>query len=159
MHMLDVMKYGDRTLRASLSRLPHKAWERPGACGHWSPKDILAHLASYERLLADVIRSLQDESLGKTLLDLREQGSDFNEQQVISRGACSIEELMDEYSSAQQACMERAANLDRSAMIRTGALDWYGPEYDLEDYVVYTSYGHKREHGAQINAFVDLLRP
>lgn len=28
-----------------------------------------------------------------------------------------------------------------------------GPEYDLEDFIVYTSYGHKREHCAQIKLF------
>jgi len=38
-----------------------------------------------------------------------------------------------------------------------GSLPWYGEEYDLEDFIVYTFYGHKREHCAQINVFKDLL--
>jgi hypothetical protein len=31
-------------------------------------------------------------------------------------------------------------------------------EYSLDDYIVYSSYGHKREHGAQINVFKDTLK-
>ena len=38
-----------------------------------------------------------------------------------------------------------------------GVLPWYGPEYSLEDFIVYTFYGHKREHSAQIEAFRDRL--
>ena len=38
-----------------------------------------------------------------------------------------------------------------------GTLPWYGEEYDLEDFIIYTFYGHKREHSAQIAAFRDQL--
>jgi hypothetical protein len=34
---------------------PEMAWETPGACGVWSVKDIIAHLASYERVLVDIL--------------------------------------------------------------------------------------------------------
>ena len=39
-----------------------------------------------------------------------------------------------------------------------GTLPWYGPEYDLEDFIAYTFYGHKREHMAQVNVFLDTLK-
>ncbi len=39
----------------------------------------------------------------------------------------------------------------------SGPLPWYGPEYDLDDFIAYTFYGHKREHSAQIAAFADVL--
>ena len=38
-----------------------------------------------------------------------------------------------------------------------GTLPWYGAEYSLDDFIVYTYYGHKREHAAQIAAFRDHL--
>jgi hypothetical protein len=40
---------------------------------------------------------------------------------------------------------------------QNGALPWYGAEYDLEDFIAYSFYGHKREHTAQINVFRDAL--
>jgi hypothetical protein len=40
---------------------------------------------------------------------------------------------------------------------KPGTLPWYGPEYALDDFIVYSYYGHKREHSAQINVFRDQL--
>ncbi len=47
--------------------------------------------------------------------------------------------------------------IPEGAWRQTGMLAWYGAEYDLEDYVVYTYYGHKREHCGQIQAFRNHL--
>ena len=35
---------------------------------------------------------------------------------------------------------------------------WYGPEYSLDDLVVYTMYGHKREHDPQLSAVLEGAR-
>jgi hypothetical protein len=36
-----------------------------------------------------------------------------------------------------------------------GTIPWYGPEYSLNDLVVYQMYGHKREHGPQLDAVLE----
>jgi hypothetical protein len=36
-----------------------------------------------------------------------------------------------------------------------GTIPWYGPQYSLEDLIVYTMYGHKREHNPQLEAVLD----
>jgi len=36
-----------------------------------------------------------------------------------------------------------------------GTIAWYGPEYALDDLVVYLMYGHKREHGPQLEAVLE----
>jgi hypothetical protein len=41
---------------------------------------------------------------------------------------------------------------------KSGLLPWYGAEYDLEDYITYAFYGHKREHCAQIAVYRDTLK-
>ena len=33
--------------------------------------------------------------------------------------------------------------------------EWYGPEYALDDLVVYLMYGHKREHAPQLEAVLE----
>ena len=38
-----------------------------------------------------------------------------------------------------------------------GTLPWYGNRYSLDDFIVYTFYGHKREHGAQIGVYRDKI--
>ena len=54
MNAKDILKYGNRTLINSLEGLPEEQWYVEGVCGVWSVKDIVAHLASYERTLVEV---------------------------------------------------------------------------------------------------------
>jgi hypothetical protein len=53
MNAVDILKYGQLTVLRTLDGLPESAWETPGACGVWSVKEIIAHLASYEQVLVD----------------------------------------------------------------------------------------------------------
>ena len=61
---------------------------------------------------------------------------------------------------SQMACqsMRRASAYPRTRRREAGTLLWYGAEYDLEDYIAYTFYGHKREHMAQVNVFLDTVK-
>jgi hypothetical protein len=54
--------------------------------------------------------------------------------------------------------MELAGRLPAESYHQTGLIPWYGAEYDLDDFLVYTYYGHKREHGAQIAVFRDQIK-
>lgn len=157
MHVLDIMTYGNQTLMNAFDQVPRDAWDRPGACGYWSTRQILAHMVSYELLLGDVLQSLEDGSMGETLQALSESGPEFNNREVAARASSSVAQLMDEYRSGFRNNLEAAATLDPELWTTDGVLAWYGAEYDLEDYVVYSSYGHKREHSAQIHAFVDII--
>jgi hypothetical protein len=66
--------------------------------------------------------------------------------------------VLDEYLSAQAKTAELIETVPLDLRCKTGALTWYGAEYDLEDFLVYTYYGHKREHGAEINHFKSKLK-
>jgi hypothetical protein len=58
MNAADILKYGHLTALKAIDGLPDNAWEMGGACGIWSIKDIIAHLASYELVLVDILTSL-----------------------------------------------------------------------------------------------------
>ncbi len=51
--------------------------------------------------------------------------------------------------------MALAAQISAETWEHEGLLPWYGQEYDLEDFIAYTYYGHKREHCGQIAVFRD----
>src|SRR4051794_38346924 len=55
MNAPDVLKYGQLTLLDGLDGLPEADWETPGVCGVWSVRQIIAHLASYEAVIADIL--------------------------------------------------------------------------------------------------------
>lgn len=159
MNAHEVLKYGDRFLQRALDGIPQERWLEGGVCGVWSVKDILAHLASYELWLHDVFGTF----LGATEFPIfealkRAAPDEFNDQQVSQRRGQTPAETLAEYNAGVARNAELARRISLDSFRQMGALPWYGEEYDLEDFIVYTFYGHKREHGAQINAFKDKLQ-
>src|SRR2546429_52353 len=69
----------------------------------------------------------------------------------------SMREVLDEFNDTHAQVMSLAAQMRPETFRQTGTLPWYGMDYALDDFIVYTFYGHKREHSAQIAAFRDLL--
>jgi hypothetical protein len=53
--------------------------------------------------------------------------------------------------------MASLANIPAEKIREAGTMPWYGNEYALDDYLVYSFYGHKREHCAQIAVFRDQI--
>jgi len=154
----DILKYGQNTVLGSIEGFPASEWETPGVCGVWSAKDVLAHLASYEHVLTDVLGAFVGANR-KPVLDLfLEQGPEFNDIQVAERRGRTVSEVLDELNSAQARNMSLVAQIPGETLRQPGTLPWYGTEYALDDYIVYAFYGHKREHSAQVAAFLDRLR-
>ena len=153
MHADDVFRYGHVTLLGAVDGFPAEHWETPGVCGSWSAKAVMAHLASYELATGDAFAGLLGEEPSTTLGQLLSRGEAFNESQVEERRRKSPEEIFAEYRDAHERAAELLARIPIDQRRQAGLLAWYGTEYDLEDLIAYMSYGHKREHGAQIAEF------
>jgi hypothetical protein len=153
----DVFRYGHQTVIDCVGALPDDAWETPGVCGVLSAKNVVAHLTAYELAMGDVFASVLGEELGPTLDLLLSQGAHFNEDQVKQREGLSPADTLAEYNAAHERAAERLARIPVARRREAGILPWYGAEYDLEDVIAYMSYGHKREHSAQIAEFCSRL--
>ncbi len=159
MNATDIVRYGNQTLLRSIEGVEPWEWEVPGAVGTWSIKDILSHLTSYERLIGEVLGSFLGEGLGPYATQIMELGGHgFNERQVADRAQRSPEEIVGEYREAYEQSERILERIPEEKRREVGTLPWYGPQYALDDYLVYTSYGHKREHSAQIDVMRDRLR-
>jgi uncharacterized protein (TIGR03083 family) len=156
MNAEDILFYGHRTLMNTLDGIPQEQWSTPGVCGYWSVKDIIAHLASYELVLVDVLGNLVDGRLTPNLKLFSD--AQFNDLQVEQRQGNSPAQVQAEYEDAHQKVRELVAQVPIETRRRAGVLAWYGEAYDLEDFLVYSFYGHKREHSAQIAVFKDTLK-
>jgi hypothetical protein len=157
MNVLDILKYGNLTLLGSVKGLAEADWEVGGVCGVWSVKDVLAHLASFEHMLAEILDTFLGAEFGPTLNERAQLGAEWNDIQVERRKDKSVAEVLDEYNQAHGRVMTLAAQIPAEKYRENGTIPWYGPEYCLDDYIVYTSYGHKREHSAQIMVYRDQL--
>ena len=159
MNAVDILKYGQLTLLQTIDGFPESAWETPGACGVWSVKNIIAHLASYEHVLVDVLTTfLGDGATTPYLARFTEPGGQFNDAEVGQRKERTLKEVLGELNDTHAQAMSLVAQIPPETLRRTGTLPWYGMDYALDDFIVYTNYGHKREHSAQIAAFRDRLR-
>jgi hypothetical protein len=158
MNATDILKYGQLTVLQAIDGFPETAWETAGACGVWSVKDIIAHLASYELVLVDILTTFTGGGSTPVLDSYVELGSQFNDIEVNRRKAETIQEVLAEFNDTHTQVMSLLVTIPSETRSLSGTLSWYGREYALDDVLVYMYYGHKREHSAQIAAFGDRLR-
>ena len=156
MNALEILQNGHATVLAAIRDLPEEDWMTPGVCGFWSVKDIIAHLASFEQVLVDVLKSLLvSRSSTPTLDRLRQDFDRFNDIEVEARQRLSAAEILAEYNDAHEQAVQLLARIPWEDRVVRGSLPWYGAEYDLDDFIAYMYYGHKQEHCAQIGVFRD----
>jgi Mycothiol maleylpyruvate isomerase N-terminal domain len=154
----DVVFYGHRTVLAALEGIPAADALKPGVCGKWSVKDIIAHLTSFELVLGEVLACARKAQPTPTLDGYRDRSRDFNDVQVALRAPVPYAGVVAEYTSAHDGVMSLLSACPAELLGRTNSIPWYGPEYSIEDFIVYANYGHKREHCAQIKLFKNSLK-
>jgi hypothetical protein len=158
MNTLDVMRHGHRTVLQSVEGLETKRWDEPRVVGVWSTKQVIAHLASFEAMLVDVLAAIQEDAADTPVLDEFLAGpAPFNDAQVARRDHLAPGAVLSEYETNFDEALDLARGLPGHAFTRNGLLDWYGADYDLDDFIAYMYYGHKREHSAQIKLFRSTL--
>jgi hypothetical protein len=69
--LLDLLKSRRHEFDAAIAPIPQSAMKEPGAAGHWSVKDIIAHLTYYEGWMADrLLEQLEGKNYTPTQLDM-----------------------------------------------------------------------------------------
>ena len=161
MNPIDVLKYGHQHVLRTLKGLPQREWDTGGVCGVWSVKDIIGHLAAYEHMLTEVLVPFSGvASEHKIMSQIGEIGiAAFNDMQADARKQQSPAAALAEYNDVTNYILEQVVpKIAPTLWSQVGTLPWYGADYSLDDYIVYTFYGHKREHCAQIEVFKDSLK-
>ena len=158
MNAVDILKYGHQTVLQTLNSFPATAWDTTGACGEWSVKDIISHLASYELVLVDILTGFIHKGQTPALDKFIEQGGRFNDYEVNQRKVKTLQEVLQEFNETHAITMSLIPAIPAEVLRQNGTLPWYGMDYSLDDVIVYMYYGHKREHSAQVAAFQDLQR-
>lgn len=160
MHGSAMLGYGHDFIVKALDGLDEAYVDSEGICGVWTVKDVIAHLASFELFFIDVLHTVLEIEAATPAIDvmfkLGPQG--FNDSEVEKRKGMSYQEVWEEYDTARKKATELWAQVPEEKQRQAGLLEWYGAEYDLEDFMVYSFYAHKREHGAQINIFKDKFK-
>jgi uncharacterized protein (TIGR03083 family) len=158
MNAADIVRYGQGTALRAVEGLPEDDWLTSGVCGYWSVKDIIAHLASYEQVLAEVLTTLMGGRPTPRVDRFTDRSGNFNDTEVAARQGLSVADTLAEFNEAHGRVVAALATIPVETLRQPGTIPWYGPEYALDDLLVYAYYGHKREHSAQIAVFRDGIR-
>lgn len=152
MNALDVLMYGQRTVRATIDRYGADDWERI-ALGVWTAKDLLGHLGAFEVRFADQLGIFVGAEPESDLMSADPRT--FNDDQAAVREHWPLEQVRAEFLDAHERAMRHAKAIAPEVWREVGTIPWYGPEYSLDDLVVYQMYGHKREHDPQLSAALE----
>jgi hypothetical protein len=151
--------YGHLWVHKHLDGLTEEQCLASNVCGVWSVKDIIAHLASFEWVLADVLSSCSKPGPTPALdAFINMDGDSYNAVEVGRRKEKSMAEVTRDYDDGYEKVMSILPQIPENDMRQPGNIPWYGSQYSIEDLIVYQYYGHKREHCAQIAVYRDQLK-
>lgn len=123
-------------------------------CGTWSLKDVLGHLTSYERVRNDLLISYVAESpVATPFWDIiTERGHlGYNDYESHRRKAENYDDILKEYLEFYKKNIELIPQIPHEKLMSIGTISWFYPQFDVEDFLIYSGLAHKLEHGSQIN--------
>ena len=156
MNATELLEKSNLLVIQTVDDLPETAWDIPGACGNWSVKDIIAHLASYEHIMVDVLSIFQKEQPTPYILQFLHQLDQFNKVEVEARKYETAQHVLDEYQDAQVEATSLLMQIPDEKVQERGTMPWYGEDCCMADFIN-RIYDHTREHCAQIARFRQRL--
>lgn len=130
-----------RLLMEALSSLSRDDLQRPGVIGHWSLKDLLGHLASWDEMTVRFLRLLKEGRFWPEEETIRDIAS-WNEQEVARKRALTLDEVMENLRGASEMAAAEVAELTPADLEKRVPLPWdqigtvrhmiltSGPEHD-----------------------------
>lgn len=139
----------------TLDDLNDVQWDIAGVVDDWSVKDTVAHLASYEHLLLEILQSFIGQSGDKTYITSYRQGQEqFNTSQVQQRKYETAQHVMDEYQDVQTQTSSLLAQISPDVVEKEGTVPTSdaNPSGSLARLIENLA-SHTRTHCDQIRAF------
>ena len=152
MNPIDILTYGQRTVDELIDRLEPGDWDAL-ALGTWTTKDLVGHLGAFEVRFVEILTVFLGEEPATSLNGI--PVGVFNDDQAAVRRGWSVEAIVAELRDAHAEAMTLVPRIPADRWREVGAIPWYGPDYALDDLVVYLMYGHKREHTPQLEAVLE----
>lgn len=152
MNPADLLRYGQAQIDELIDRCTPADWSAI-ALGTWTTKDLVAHLGAFEVRFAEVLSLFA--GVEPTTNLRAESPTTFNDDQAAIRSDWSVQAVVAELRDAHALSTSLVGRIPAETWREVGTIPWYGPEYSLDDLLVYSLYGHKREHGPQLEAVLE----
>ena len=153
MNTSDLLEKGYLLVLQAVDDLPEAQWDLPGACGNWSIKETVAHLASYEQVLITVLLAVQQEQEPATdISQILKNPDAFNKQEVEKRQYQTAQHVLDEYNDAQLQASSLLSQITPEKLVQGGTISLLRPDKNLADLLKSFS-EHTSRHAQQIIHF------
>jgi len=141
-----------RRLEKHLFALGVEAMARPGVTGAWSVKDLLAHLAAWQRLLLDWIAAgVQGRTPAVAPVGLSRTSIDaLNEQIYEQNRRRSLEDVLAEFHAAHRQIVAVVEAIPEGDLFARGRFHWTG-RLTLADYIAGNTCNHDAWARSQIS--------
>jgi hypothetical protein len=124
---------------------------QPGAVGSWSVKDVLAHIAFWERYAADVVRAAR---CGETpQLDVEDLTESRNASVVAQYYLMSLGAVLASWHTAREELLDQIAELSEADLNESHRFPW-SEGRSLLNRIADNSYEHEQEHIEQIRSWI-----
>ncbi len=141
-------------LESVLTKMPAEMLTRPGVNGEWSVKDVLAHIAAWERLAADRIRAAQSGSEPEFPPIRDDEAVDaFNAEVYARHKDTPLEAVWSEFHAAHADLMAQVEALDEATLKQKLPFAWAG-NLTYEVLISANTHWHYPEHSEAIAAFL-----
>lgn len=146
--LLENIRNGRAALLKALDGLPDDAYLRPFAVGHWSIKDVLAHLTVWESELVTALAGIGSPARAPHIITI-EDFDEFNEEQYRENVRRPLDIILEDFHGVHKHLLRTVEGIDEAVLNDTRRFRWMEGEpiwLLIED----NGYRHEQEHAEDI---------
>lgn len=145
------LQEGRERLLNSYEGLSSEELLEPGVAGEWSVRDILAHVAAWDRAQTAAFRDMLN-GVRPPLMDLDDEGiQTFNEEHYAELLGATLDEVLAELEAAREELLELLRGIDNAALFAPAPGDEHADASIAA--CVQVSAGHDEEHAEMIEVW------
>ncbi len=155
--LLEVMRTARSDWEALLTEAGEARLTEPGVEGDWSLKDIIAHIAYYERWTADCVAAIRR---GEPLPHSEYQGLEMDERnaRIYERNReRSLADVLCDSQNSFQRSLDAVQGLRDEDLYDREFLRGYGVEWVVHELIEGDTYEHYQDHSASVRAWLDQV--
>jgi hypothetical protein len=138
-------------LELLVSGLSVAQMNQPGAVGSWSVKDVLAHIAFWERYATDIVRAALRGEVPQ--LDAEDLTESRNASVVAQYYLTPLGAVIARWHAAREDLLDQIADLSEAELNDPDRFPW-SQGYALLSRIAANSYEHEQEHIKQIRSWM-----
>jgi hypothetical protein len=138
----------------ALEPLPDEALLEPGAIGHWSIADLLAHLATWESELVTALMRLKQGRKPEPFLKAIADRDAYNARRYAENKGRELERIFADFQGVRVHLEQWVDEFNRRDLNRKGRYGWF-PNESLAEVISRYSVEHEEGHLPAVEAYAE----